>query len=326
MTRLDYAIESWPLKTPFSFAGHTVRALEALRVTLTRDGHAGQGEGLTPIVFPVSMAQMEAAVIAAAEALDRGEDIDQVCAAIDVMPARNAVDCALWDLRAKESGRSIWALAGLPDAPARIEVDQTIGLGSPDEMGRWARTSGHRVLKIKLDASQIGARLEAVRAARPDAELIVDANQSWSVALLTENADLMQRLNVRMVEQPLPPGVDRQLAGLSLPVPIYADESCHVAADVDRLKALYQGVNIKLDKTGGLTEALKLARAARAAGMGVMVGCMSGTSLSMAPAYVIGALSDWADLDGPLQLQSDRSPAMTYENGHLTRFEPGLWG
>ena len=326
MTQLDYTIESWPLKTPFSFAGYTVTALEALHVTLARKGHTGHGEGLTPIVFPVTMAQMEAAVIAAAEALRRGEDIETVCAAIDVMPARNAVDCALWDLRAKESGRSIWDLAGLPDAPARIEVDQTIGLGTPADMGQWARASGHRVIKVKMDANQIGPRLEAVRAARPDAELIIDANQSWSVDLLLENADLLRRLDIRMVEQPLRPGDDHLLAGLSFPVPIFADESCHVADDVARLRSFYQGVNIKLDKSGGLTEALKIARAARAAGMGVMVGCMSGTSLSMAPAYVIGALSDWADLDGPLQLQADRSPAMRYEAGHLSRFEPGLWG
>lgn len=326
MTHLEYTIESWPLKTPFSFAGYTVKALEALHVKLTRNGHTGHGEGLTPIVFPVTMAQMEAAVIAVAEALGRGEDIEAVCAAIDVMPARNAVDCALWDLRAKESGRSIWDLAGLPDAPARIEVDQTIGLGTPDEMGLWARSSDHRVIKVKLDADRIGPRLEAVRAARPDAELIVDANQSWSVDLLLENADLMRRLDIRMVEQPLPPGADHLLEGVSFPIPIFADESCHVADDVERLRFLYQGVNIKLDKSGGLTEALKIARAAREAGMGVMVGCMSGTSLSMAPAYVIGALSDWSDLDGPLQLKSDRSPAMRYEGGHLFRCEPELWG
>jgi len=326
MTQLDYTIGSWPLKTPFRFAGYTVTALEALHVTLSRNGHTGHGEGLTPIVFPVTMAQMEAAVIAVAQALRRGEDIEAVCAAIEVMPARNAVDCALWDLRAKETGRSIWDLAELPDAPARIEVDQTIGLGMPDEMGQWARTSEHRVIKVKMDANHIGPRLEAVRAARPDAELIIDANQSWSVELLLENADLLRRLDVRMVEQPLRPGDDHLLAGLSFPVPIFADESCHVAADVERLRTRYQGVNIKLDKSGGLTEALKIARSARAAGMGVMVGCMSGTSLSMAPAYVIGALSDWADLDGPLQLKSDRSPAMRYESGHLSRFEPGLWG
>jgi len=326
MTRLTYAIEAWPLKTPFRFAGHTVTALEALHVTLTRNGHSGHGEGLTPIVFPVTMAQMEAAVLAAAKALARGEEIEQVSAAIDVMPARNAVDCALWDLRAKESGRSIWDLAGLAEGPARIEVDQTVGLGTPDQMGQWAGASGHRVIKVKMDANQIGPRLTAVREARPDAELIIDANQSWSVDLLQANADLLQRLDIRMIEQPLPPAEDHQLAGVSIPIPIFADESCHLAADVARLRPLYQGVNIKLDKTGGLTEALALARAARAAGMGVMVGCMSGTSLSMAPAYVIGALSDWVDLDGPLQLQSDRSPAMRYEGGCLSRFETGLWG
>lgn len=323
---LEYQIESWPLKEAFSFAGHTVEALEAIHVTLKRGGHMGHGEGLTPIVFPITIKDMEAEIEAATQAIKQGGDIADVCAAMCAGPARNALDCALWDLRAKESGQSIWQLAGLPDGPASIEVDQSIGLGAPEDMARQARASTHRVLKIKMDATAIAPRLKAVREACPNAELIIDANQGWSVETLLAHADLLVALDIRMVEQPVKPGEDHLLEGLAFPVPIFADESCHVAADVTRLKTMYQGVNIKLDKTGGLTEALALARAARSAGMGIMVGCMSGTSLSMAPAYVIASLSDWSDLDGPLQLQRDRTPAMRYDGGLLFHPDAALWG
>ena len=326
MTMLQYEIESWPLKEAFSFAGHTVEALEAIHVTLKRDGYMGHGEGLTPIVFPITIEDMEAEIKAATQAIMQGRDVAEVCAAMRAGPARNALDSALWDLRAKESGKSIWQLAGLPEGPAAIEVDQTIGLGVPEDMARQAQESIHRVLKVKMDDKAIAPRLKAVREACPNSELIIDANQSWSVEILMNHADLLEALDIKMVEQPVKPADDRQLEGLAFPIPIFADESCHVSADVDRLKGMYQGVNIKLDKTGGLTEALALARAARQAGMGVMVGCMSGTSLSMAPAYVIASLSDWSDLDGPLQLQSDRTPAMRYNRGHLSHPDPALWG
>jgi L-alanine-DL-glutamate epimerase-like enolase superfamily enzyme len=323
---LEYEIESWPLKEAFSFAGHTVKALEAIHVTLKRGGQSGHGEGLTPIVFPITIADMEAEISAAAHAIAQGRDMAEVCAAMRAGPARNALDCALWDLRAKESGKSIWQLAELPEGPAAIEVDQTIGLGTPADMARQARASTHRVLKIKMDGNAIAPRLRAVREACPDSELIIDANQGWSIDMLKDHADLMVALDIKMVEQPVTPADDHQLEGLDFPIPIFADESCHVSADVERLKSMYHGVNIKLDKTGGLTEALALARAARRAGMGVMVGCMSGTSLSMAPAYVIASLSDWADLDGPLQLQGDRVPAMRYDRGLLSHPASALWG
>lgn len=326
MTRLTYKIESWPLSEPFSFAGHTITALDAIHVCVQSGPYSGHGEGLTPVVFPVTMADIEAQIISAAKQIEQGGDPVEICAAMPASPARNALDCALWDLRAKQSGQSIWQLADLPEGPKSIEVDQTIGLGSPDDMARMAKQSQHRVLKIKMDAEQIAQRLSAVRAACPDAELIIDANQSWSIQTLNAQAGHMQALDIKMVEQPLPPGQDHLLADAICPIPIFADESCHVAGDVARLKAFYQGVNIKLDKTGGLTEALALAQAARAAEMGVMVGCMSGTSLSMAPAYVIASLSDWSDLDGPLQLKDDRAAPMHYAQGHLFHYDTALWG
>lgn len=326
MIRFGFSIDRWPLKQPFRFAGFTITDLECVHVTLSRGVIRAQGEGVLPVVFDVTLEDVQRQLAGVEEGLAKGQGIESLCAALPPGPARNALDCALWDLRAKESGQSIWQLAGLPLVSDRLEVDETVGLGTPAEMAEAAKASSHRVLKVKMDADNITDRLQAIRASRPDAELIIDANQSWSVELLHEHGAALARLDVRMIEQPLRRGQDEALRGFTSPVPIFADESCHTTADLPGLIGLYQGVNIKLDKTGGLTEALALAQAARAAGMGVMVGCMAGTSLSMAPAYVIAGLSDWADLDGPLLLAQDRVPAMTYAQGRLARFAPALWG
>lgn len=326
MTTLSFTAEDWPLAQPFRFAGHNVTALEVVHVRLTRDGVEGQGEGVVPIVFNLTMAEALAQLHGVRGAMAKGQSLDAACAALPPGPARNALDCALWDLAAKRSGNSIWALADLSPGPPRLEVDQSIGLGAPEEMAEIARASQHRVLKIKADAALVGERLRAIRLARPDAELIVDANQSWTPDILAAQGRALADLGVAMIEQPLPVGQDDALRGLGCPVPLYADESCHTRADLPRLIGAYQGINIKLDKTGGLTEALALARAARAAGMGLMVGCMAGTSLSMAPAFVIGTQANWSDLDGPLLLANDRPAPMTYAQGSLSQFTPALWG
>lgn len=326
MTDLAFTAEDWPLAQPFHFAGFSVVALEVIHVHLTSGAHQGQGEGVIPIVFAATMDQAKAQLAQAAAAMAAGKTADAACAALPPGAARNAFDCALWDLRAKSTGRTIWDLAGLAAGPAALEVDQTIGIATPDEMADAARSSGHLVLKIKADADLVIERLRAIRLARPDAALIVDANQSWTPSLLRQLAPGLADLGVAMIEQPLRVGQDGALRGYASPVPLFADESCHTRADLPGLVGLYQGINIKLDKSGGLTEALALARAARSVGMGVMVGCMAGTSLSMAPAFVIGTLSDWSDLDGPLLLASDRPAAMTYANGTLFQFSPALWG
>lgn len=326
MTKLSVNAENWPLAQPFRFAGHNVTALEVVHVQLTRGEAQGQGEGVVPIVFNRTMAEALAQLQGVVRAVSKGQSLETACADLPPGPARNALDCALWDLAAKSSDNSIWTLADLPSGPARLEVDQSIGLGAPEEMAEVARTSQHRVLKIKADASLVIERLRAIRLARPDAELIVDANQSWTTEILARQGKLLADLGVAMIEQPLPVGQDGALRGLGCPVPLYADESCHTRADLPGLIGAYQGINIKLDKTGGLTEALALAHAARAAGMGVMVGCMAGTSLSMAPAFVIGTLANWSDLDGPLLLAHDRPAAMIYDQGTLSHFTPALWG
>lgn len=326
MTRLDFKLESWRLSEPFRFAGYSVSALEVVHATLECEGIQGHGEGVVPIVFDISSDQVRTQLAGAEERLKAGQPADEVGAQMPPGPARNAFDCALWDLHAKTTGRSIWALADLPPGPDALPVDQTIGLSTPEQMAFAARNSDHAILKIKADSEAVRARISAIRAARPDAELIVDANQSWSVEDLTRLGPQLKELDVAMIEQPLARGRDAELRGLNCPVPIFADESCHTREDLPNLLGLYQGINIKLDKTGGLTEALALVRAAKDAGLDVMVGCMAGTSLSMAPAYVIGTMSKWADLDGPLLLASDRPSPMTYRDGSLSVFSPSLWG
>lgn len=326
VTEMQVTAEKWFLKEPFSFAGYRVEALDTVHVTASDGTHRGQGEGVVPIVFDITLEQTLEILTKAKSDILEGRDAMDTCAAMPAGAARNALDCALWDLRAKASGHSIWELAGLPPAPKSLDVDQSIGLAEPEKMAAVAAASGHNVLKIKLDTNKVVERISAIGKARPDAAIIVDANQSWTKEQLLQFAPALAELGVKMIEQPLRVGRDDDLKGLDLPVPIYADESCHTRADLKRLAHLYDGINIKLDKSGGLTEALALARAARVMGLGLMVGCMAGTSLSMAPAYVIASLCNWADLDGPLLLAEDRPSAMIYRDGKLECFTPSLWG
>lgn len=326
VTGMSIKAEKWPLREPFHFAGFNVEALDTIHVTVTDGVNRGHGEGVIPIVFDLTLAEAEVQLDAACERILMGEDALNVCASLAPNAARNALDCALWDLRRKIGGKGIWKLAGLGQAPVSIEVDQSIGLASPDEMAAIARTSRHKVLKVKLDHELVQERVSAIRAARPDAAIIVDANRAWSKADLESFMPLLARLGVSMIEQPLRVGFDSELSGLARPIPVYADESCHTRTDLQRLAPFYDGINIKLDKSGGLTEALALAKEASQLGLGLMVGCMAGTSLSMAPAYVVASLCSWADLDGPLLLASDRAAPMTYSNGQLEKFKPALWG
>jgi L-Ala-D/L-Glu epimerase len=326
ITDLHMTSERWPLRQPFRFAGFTVDVLDTVHVAVTNGVHSGQGEGVLPIAVDVAADPTSALLGEARTAILSGQNAWSTCAAMPPGPARNALDCALWDLRAKTSGRSVWDQADLPHRPASLQVDQSIGLATPDEMAAIAAASDHAVLKLKLDSTLIVERVAAVRAVRSDATIIVDANQSWSLDALVRHGQALADLGVAMIEQPLRRDADQALSQLRSPVPLYADESCHTTDDLPRLAKLYQGVNIKLDKTGGLTEALALARAARDMGLGLMVGCMAGTSLSMAPAYLIASLSRWSDLDGPLLLAGDRSTPMRYRGGELSTFTPALWG
>jgi len=240
--------------------------------------------------------------------------------------ARNAVDCALWDLEAKTAGRRVWDLAGLP-APGPVITAYTLSLAAPKDMCAAAAQNAHRpLLKIKLGTPDDMPRLEAVRHGAPRARIIVDANEGWTPEVYADLAPHLVRLGVELVEQPLPAGADDMLAEIARPLPVCADESCHDRASLSALKGKYDMVNIKLDKAGGLTEALALKAEALAEGYGVMVGCMVGTSLAMAPAVLLAQGADIVDLDGPLLLAEDRTTPLDYDAAGVHPPRPELWG
>lgn len=240
--------------------------------------------------------------------------------------ARNAVDCALWDLEAKQTGKRVWDLLGLP-APRPEITAFTLSLASPDEMQASARKHAHRpLLKIKLGTPDDMPRLEAVRRGAPDTPIIIDANEGWTAEVYTDLAPHLVRLGVKLVEQPLPAGDDDMLAEIARPLPVCADEACHDRASLPGLKGKYDVINIKLDKTGGLTEALALKDAGLAQGYGVMVGCMVGSSLAMAPATILAQGVAFTDLDGPLLLAEDRSSALKFDEAGVHAPAADLWG
>lgn len=296
-------------------------------VVALHDGRcAGRGECVPYSRYGESVESVVAAIEAQRTAIESG--IGRA-ALQDLMPpgaARNAVDCALWDLEAKQQGIPAWRAAGLPRIAALVTA-YTLSVGTPDEMRAAAlRAADRPLLKIKLAGDDDAARLAAVRAGAPHATLIVDANEAWREDNLAENLALCARYGVALAEQPLPAGADALLARIDRPVPVCADESAHDAPGLAALKDRYDFVNIKLDKTGGLTGALAMAREARTQGFGIMAGCMVGTSLSMAPAVLIGQMAEFVDLDGPLLLAHDRAPGLVYEGSTMMPPEAALWG
>ena len=240
--------------------------------------------------------------------------------------ARNAIDCALWDLEAKKAGKRVWELAGLPEPRPEITA-YTLSLDTPEAMQAQAAKNAFRpLLKIKLGTPDDMVRLEAVRAGAPKSTIIVDANEGWSAEVYADLAPHLVRLGVALVEQPLPAGEDDALLGMERPVPVCADEACHDRASLSALRGKYDVVNIKLDKTGGLTEALALREAARAEGYGIMVGCMVGSSLAMAPATLVAQGAAVVDLDGPLLLAEDRDHALKFDERGVHPPDAALWG
>lgn len=271
-----------------------------------------------------------------------GESLESVTAEIEGLPerfdramlqellppgaARNAVDCALWDLEAKQAGKRVWELAGLPEPGPEITA-YTLSLDAPRKMRAQAKKNAHRpLLKVKLGTPKDLRRLEAVRAGAPEATIIVDANEGWSAEVYADLAPHLVRLGVALVEQPLPAGEDDALLGMARPVPVCADESCHTRESLAALKGKYDVVNIKLDKTGGLTEALALREAALAEGYKVMVGCMVGSSLAMAPATLVAQGAMITDLDGPLLLAEDRPQPLKFDESGVHPPDAVLWG
>jgi len=322
MTRiLSATVERWPVAGAFIISRGAKTFVDVVVCTVGDGDHFGRGEG-TAIYYEGETAEGCAAAIGAyAGPLDRQ-------ALLEAMPrgaARNALDCALWDLEAKRAGQPVWRLAGLA-APAPLLTAFTISLNDPARMeadARAATARGFGLLKCKLTGAGDRDRIAAVRAGAPQARLIVDANESWHDLDIAAEAAALAALGVEMVEQPIRHGEEQRLAGVAACLPLCADESCHTRADLDRLGD-FDAINIKLDKAGGLTEALALAREGRARGFRIMVGCMLGTSLGIAPAALVAKGADWIDLDGALLLAEDRPGALPLRDGLL---RPGtLWG
>jgi L-alanine-DL-glutamate epimerase-like enolase superfamily enzyme len=324
--RLTTRVERYPIAGTFTIARGSKTEAVVVIAEIADGRIVGRGECVPYARYGESVEGVEAAVRAMADAVAGGLDSAGLQTAMKAGAARNALDCALVDLAAKRAGTSAAALLGLPPLTSVITA-YTLSLGTPEAMGAAAAAASARpLLKIKLGGAGDPERLAAVRAGAPNATLIVDANEGWTDALFAENMAACAKAGVALVEQPLPAGADQMLADVPHAVPVCADESLHTAADISRLAALYDAVNIKLDKAGGVTEALAIAAAARAHGLKVMVGCMLGSSLAMAPAVLVAQGADFVDLDGPLLLARDCEPGLVFEGSTLMPPRPELWG
>ena len=310
--------ERFRLAETFTIARGSRDAAEVLTVTFEKDGVTGHGECVPYARYDETLETVTAQI----NSVQSEADIPDLPAGA----ARNALDCALWDWRAKEAGQRIWDLLNLPK-PEPVITAFTLSLDTPEKMTAAAARHAHRpLLKIKLGGAGDMARLEAVRKGAPDTPIIVDANEGWTAEIYSDLAPHLVRLGVQMVEQPLPAGDDDLLAEIDRPLPVCADEACHDRASLPALKGKYDMVNIKLDKTGGLTEALALKTEAEAQGYATMVGCMVGTSLAMAPATLIAQGVAITDLDGPLLLAEDRPQPLHYDAQGVHPPRPELWG
>jgi L-alanine-DL-glutamate epimerase-like enolase superfamily enzyme len=326
MRSLEIRSERFPLARAFTISRGSKTEAEVIVCTVREGGHAGHGECVPYARYGETVASVRSAIEAISGEIAAGMDRQALLRAMPAGAARNAVDCALWDLEAKLSGRPAHEIAG-ESTMRPLTTAVTISLGSPEEMAEEARTRADRpLLKVKLGAGMVAERLGAVAEAAPGARLIVDANEGWSDADIEENLAAAARCGAVLIEQPLPAGRDAILRDIAHPVPICADESVHLADHLPKLKGLYDAVNIKLDKTGGLTAAMEMRRQAQTLGFGIMVGCMVGTSLSMAPALVVAQDADFVDLDGPLLLAADRSPGLVYRGSTVLPPAPELWG
>jgi L-alanine-DL-glutamate epimerase-like enolase superfamily enzyme len=321
--RLEVTRDVFRLAQVFTISRGSRTEAQVLTATVTDGGIIGRGECVPYARYGETLDSVEAQIRGLPAVFDR-------VALQGLLPAgaaRNAVDCALWDLEAKRAGRRVWDLAGLPVPGAEITA-YTLSLADPAKMEAQARENAKRpLLKTKLGGGDEDvARIEAVRRGAPEARIIVDANEGWTPELYATLAPVLVKLGVELVEQPLPAGQDDALLGMARPLPVCADESCHDRASLASLKGKYDVVNIKLDKTGGLTEALALRAAALAEGFGVMVGCMVGSSLAMAPAVLVAQGAAFTDLDGPLLLAEDRVPPLDYDAEGVHPPKADLWG
>jgi L-Ala-D/L-Glu epimerase len=320
--RLSCKHESWPIAGTFTIARGSKTAADVVVVTLTRNGLTGHGECVPYARYNETVQQ----VLASLQPFTNINTIEDFQLKTLPYAARNALDCAWWDLQCKEHDIPAWSIAGFAE-PEPLTTAFTLSLDTPEAMAKAAMAAESRsLLKLKLGRPGDEKRLAAIRAAVPEARLIVDANEGWLPDVLPTMLTACERYGVELVEQPLPAGNDEALRGLPRSTIICADESAHGVESLKDLKGKYDAVNIKLDKTGGLTPALKMAKAAKADGFTIMVGCMLATSLAMAPAFLVAQMADYVDLDGPLLLAKDRDPAITYRGSLMLPPPRALWG
>ncbi len=325
---MDFSIHiaDWQLTEPFRISGNEWITSACLVVHLGEDGFVGRGEAQGIFYLDETAESIFEQAHAVADEIRKGISRQELQDLLPAGGARNAIDCAMWDLECKKAGKTIWQLTGIDPKP--VTTVYTIGLeDSPEAMAaKAAAAMDAPILKIKLSNHMPYEKLAAIRAARPDAELVVDANQGWDFELMKEVIPKCVDLNLAMLEQPLARGGDDMLEGFESPITLAADESCLHTGELETAARRYSMINIKLDKTGGLTEGLRLARAAKEKGCKLMVGNMVGTSLSMAPSFVVAQLCDFVDIDGPLLLKYDYPHALKYNKGVVKGFDPKLWG
>jgi L-alanine-DL-glutamate epimerase-like enolase superfamily enzyme len=326
VTQLAVRGEGFPLAQTFTISRGSKTTADVVVVELSRDGHRGRGESVPYPRYGESVDASIAEIESLRTQLEAGLDRQGLQEALHPGAARNALDCAFWDLEAKLSGRPVHQLAKLAP-PHPVETAYTLSLDTPEAMGRAAAANAERpLLKIKLAGADDLARVAAIRANAPDSTLIVDANEGWTPDQVEPLSTELARFGVALIEQPLPAGEDAILADCAHPVPLCADESCHTTTDLDELATRYECINLKLDKTGGLSEALHLVARARDLGLDLMIGCMVATSLAMAPATLLAPQARFVDLDGPLLLKQDRDHGLHYDGSLLHPPLPQLWG
>lgn len=321
--RIRASVETWPIDGSFVISRGAKTEAEVVVAEISDGAHTGRGECVPYARYSETVggvvSQIEAALL---------DDTDRQTLRAMMAPgaARNALDCALWDLQAKQTGTRVAATCGYSHARP-VQTAYTLSLGTPESMAQAARSAAHRpLLKLKLGGDGDAQRIRAVRAAAPAARIVVDANEAWTAGNCIDNLRACAEARIALIEQPMKAGDDEMLRDIPHVAPICADESVHVAADLDGLSGKYDAVNVKLDKAGGLTEALDLVAEARKRGYLIMVGCMLGTSLAMAPAVILAQDADIVDLDGPLLLARDRSPPLTYDGAMVYPPEAELWG
>jgi L-alanine-DL-glutamate epimerase-like enolase superfamily enzyme len=325
MPRLSVRIERWPISGSFVISRGAKTEATVVVAEISDGDVTGRGECVPYARYGETPESALAILEGVSKAIEEGLDRSGLQRRLPPGAARNALDCALWDLSAKRAGKRAWELTGLP-VPQPVTTAYTLSLDTPEAMAAAARAVKYPLLKLKLGARGDTDRVLSVRAARLDARLIVDANEGWRPENFEENMEACAAARVELIEQPLPAAEDGVLAAIKRIVPVCADESLHDRAGIQAIKGKYDAVNIKLDKTGGLTEALALANEAESAGFTIMLGSMVSTSLGVAPAMLLAARASFVDLDGPLLLAKDRSPGLVYEGATVFPPEPALWG